>query len=77
MRIEYDPTWDLLYIWFGVAGSKAAQTITVAPGVYADLDALGKMMGLEVLDATEVLGESVQFGITLPSLETVGTAGDC
>lgn len=56
MRIEYDPDRDLLYIWFGVVGTKAARTLTVTPGVYADFDAHGKLVGLEVLDATEVLG---------------------
>lgn len=68
MRIEYDPTRDLLYIWFGEVGTKAAQTATVSPGVHADFDANGKLIGLEVLDASEVLGESLQFEITLPSL---------
>jgi uncharacterized protein YuzE len=69
MKIEYDPTRDLLYIWFGTVGTKAAQTTTVAPGVHADFDAHGKLVGLEVLDATEVLGNSVQFEVTLPSSE--------
>ncbi|HHE47880.1 MAG TPA: DUF2283 domain-containing protein [Candidatus Acetothermia bacterium] len=68
MRIEYDPDRDLLYIWFGVVGAKAARTLTVAPGVHADFDAHGKLVGLEVLDATEILGKSVQFEVTLPSV---------
>ena len=68
MRIEYDPDRDLLYIWFGVVGTKAARTLTVTPGVHADFDAHGKLVGLEVLDATEVLGKSVQFEVTLPSV---------
>jgi len=68
MRIEYDPERDLLYMWFGTVGTRAAQTITVAPGVYADFDARGKLLGLEVLDAMEVLGQKVQFEIALPSL---------
>ena len=69
MRIEYDPVRDLLYIWFGTVGTKAAQTRTVAPGVHADFDVSGKLIGLEVLDATEVLGKRVQFEVALPSLE--------
>ena len=68
MRIEYDPERDLLYVWFGTVGAKAAQTMTVAPGVYADFDASGKLLGLEVLDAVEVLGKKVQFEVALPSL---------
>jgi len=69
MKIEYDPKRDLLYIWFGIVGSKAAQTTTVSPGVHADFDVSGKLIGLEVLDATEVLGHSVQFEVTLPLSE--------
>ncbi len=68
MRVEYDPERDLLYVWFGAVGTKAAQTITVAPGVYADFAASGKLLGLEVLDAAEVLGKQVQFEVALPSL---------
>ncbi len=68
MRVEYDPERDLLYIWFGAVGTKAAQTITVAPGVHADFDASGKLLGMEVLDAMEVLGQKVQFEVALSSL---------
>jgi uncharacterized protein YuzE len=75
MRIEYDPARDLLYVWFGKIGTKAARTVTVAPGVHADLDAHEKLIGLEVLDAAEVLGEKVQFEVTLPSAETVEVSG--
>jgi uncharacterized protein YuzE len=71
MRIEYDPERDLLYIWFGTVGTKAAQTVTVSLGVHADLDANGKLIGLEVLEATEVLGKSVQFEVALPSLQAM------
>jgi uncharacterized protein YuzE len=69
MKIEYDPKRDLLYIWFGAVGTKSVQTTTVSPGVHADFDAHGKLIGLEVLDATEILGHSVQFEIALPTVE--------
>jgi len=68
MRVEYDPERDLLYIWFGAVGTKATQTITVAPGVHADFDISGKLLGMEVLDAIEVLGQKVQFQVALSSL---------
>ena len=67
MRVEYDPDRDLLYVWFGAVGAKAARTVTVSPGVHADFDAHGKLIGFEVLDATEVLGNKVQFEVALPS----------
>lgn len=72
MKIEYDVKRDLLYIWFGVVGTKSAQTVTISPGVHADFDGSGKLIGLEVLDAKEILGTSAQLEITLPSF--VGTA---
>ena len=68
MKIEYDPKRDLLYIWFGSVGTKAARTTTVSPGVQADFDGNDKLIGLEVLDAAEVLGRNVQFEVTLPSV---------
>jgi len=65
MKMEYDPVRDLLYIWFGVPGTKAARTETVVPGLYADFDRDGKLLGLEVLDASDVLQQKVQFEVTL------------
>ena len=67
MKIEYDTRRDLLYVWFGAVATKAARTVTVSPGVHADFDAHGKLIGFEVLDATEVLGKKVQFEVALPS----------
>ena len=69
MKVEYDPTLDLLYIWFGTPGEKAAQTVTVVPGVHADFSAKGKLIGIEVLDASEVLGRRVQFEVGLPTTQ--------
>ena len=66
MKIEYDSTRDLLYLWLGKPGTRSAQTITVAPGVFADFDRSEKLIGLEVLDAMEVLGGSVQLEVALP-----------
>jgi len=65
MKIEYDSTRDLLYIWFGSPGEKAARTETVTPGVHADFDRHGRLVGIEVLDASEVLRQKVQFEVTL------------
>lgn len=65
MKIEYDPIRDLLYIWFGLPGEKAARTETVVPGVHADFDKQGQLLGIEVLDASEVLRHKVQFEVEL------------
>ena len=69
MKIEYDSVRDLLYIWFGLPGERVAKTETVVPGVHADFDRQGRLLGIEVLDASEVLRHKVQFEVMLtPSL---------
>ena len=65
MKIEYDSVRDLLYIWFGLPGERAAKTETVVPGVHADFDRQGRLLGIEVLDASEVLRHRVQFEVML------------
>ena len=73
MKIEYDPLRDLLYLWFGTPGERAARTETVSPGVHADFDRQGQIIGIEVLDASEVLHQKVQFEVELlpSSIHTV------
>ena len=75
MRIEYDPERDLVYLWFGTPGQQAASTVTVTPGMHADFDVAGRLVGIEVLDASEILGDKVQFEVELrrpPAKEAVG-----
>ena len=66
MKIEYDTTHDLLYIWLRTSGEKAARTETIAPGVFADLNREGELIGIEILDASTVLEERVQFEVSVP-----------
>jgi len=61
MKIEYDPERDLLYIYFAEPEKKAAKTVTVSPGVHADFDRKGKIMGIEVLEASKVMGKKIEF----------------
>jgi uncharacterized protein YuzE len=65
MKVEYDSVRDLLYVWFSIPGRRAARTETLSPGIHADFDAQGKLIGLEVLDASELLGRAVQFEVAL------------
>jgi len=65
MKVEYDPERDLLYIYFGREGRKAARTETIVPGVMADFDREGKLIGIEVLDASEVMEQKVGFEVKL------------
>ena len=74
MKIEYDPQRDLLYIWFGNPGERAASTEIVVPGVHADLNSEGRLVGLEVLDAAEVLRNRVQFEVELSPSALQGVA---
>jgi len=64
MKLEYDPERDLLYIYFSEASVKASKTVTVVPGVHADFGADGKLIGIEVIDASEIMGKKIEF--TLP-----------
>ena len=66
MKIEYDLDRDLLYINFAELETKAAQTVTISPGVHADFDKEGKLMGIEVIEASKVMGKKIE--IKLPEL---------
>ena len=66
MKFEYDPARDLLYIYFADAAVKAAKTVTVEPGVHADFDARGKLIGIEIIDASEIMERKIEF--TFPGL---------
>ena len=57
MRITYDPEADALYIQFRAI--KPVRGVDLEEGVTADLDAAGHVVGVEVLDARERLGESI------------------
>jgi len=63
MKLEYDPARDLLYIYFSESTRKAAKTITVVPGVHADFSAEGKLIGIEVIDASEIVGKKIEFAL--------------
>ena len=69
MKIEYDPERDLLYIYFADPEKKSAETVTIKPGVHVDFDKDGKLIGIEVIDASELMGKKIEF--TLPESTTV------
>lgn len=51
MKVEYDREADALYI--SLQDKEVSKTIELADGVNVDMDEQGKLIGLEVLDATE------------------------
>jgi uncharacterized protein YuzE len=63
MKLEYDPVRDLLYIYFAEVSAKAAKTVTIVPGVHADFSAEGKLIGIEVIDASEIIGKKIEFAL--------------
>ncbi len=64
MKIEYDPIRDLLYVYFAKIEVKAAETVTVNPDVHADFDHQGKLIGIEVIDASEIIGGKIEFELS-------------
>ena len=63
MKIEYDPEVDALYI--ELRDVYADHSIDIEEGVSVDIDADGHIVGLEILDASESLKESLshmEFG---------------
>jgi uncharacterized protein YuzE len=54
MRITYDPSVDILYIRLREGAIEESDEIT--PEIIADYANDGKLVGIEILDASEVLG---------------------
>ena len=65
MKIEFDPTLDLLYVWFTPDEPKSARTDTLSPGIHADYDREGQLVGIEVLEASKLLGKEFRVEVTL------------
>jgi len=70
MRIEYDPARDLLHLYFSSSEVRASETITVAPGVHADFGKDGRLVGIEVIDASEIMGEEIEFKLPVTMAAT-------
>lgn len=66
MKIEYDRDVDALYI--RIQEKNVAKTIEINEGLNIDFDDQGKLIGLEVLDATESYGLTDIFNISTENL---------
>jgi len=51
MKLEYDREADAVYIY--LQEKEVARTVEFAEGVNIDIDEQGKLIGLEILDATK------------------------
>jgi uncharacterized protein YuzE len=66
MKIEYDSTIDALYI--RLQEKYVARTLEIDEGINLDFDDKGRLIGLEVLDATERYELSDIFNISTENL---------
>jgi len=66
LKIEYDKDVDALYI--RLQEKYVARTLEIEEGLNLDLDEEGKLIGLEVLDATERYTLSDIFNIATENL---------
>ena len=56
MKIEYDKDVDVVYIYFkDIDEGEVVQTISLNDSVNIDLDADGKTLGIEILNASKNL----------------------
>jgi len=61
MRIEYDREADAVYIY--LQEEEVSRTIELSHGVNIDLDAQDRLIGIEVLDATQYYSLSDIFNL--------------
>ena len=57
VRVEYDPKADAMYIWFRKAKYEISEEL--AENVVIDLDESGRIIGIEILDASKNLGKEL------------------
>jgi len=59
MRIEYDKEADAAYIYFKeISPGEVKNTISLNESINIDLDASGKTIGIEILDASKNMPRS-------------------
>ena len=66
MKIEYDKEVDALYI--RLQEKHVSRTVEIVEGLNLDLDENGKLIGLEVLDATKRYPLTDVFNISTENL---------
>ncbi len=68
MKLQYYPETDSLYI--ELRSEPGVETVEVAPGVNADLDAAGRLVGLDIDGASNKLDLSSLETVALPLMTT-------
>ncbi|GJE58957.1 DUF2283 domain-containing protein [Methylobacterium trifolii] len=59
MRTRYDPEADAFYL--RLAEGEIVDSEEVRPGIVLDFDAQGRVVGIEILDATEHVAEGADL----------------
>ena len=57
VRVEYDSKADAMYIWLRKARYEISEEL--AENVILDLDKRGRIIGIEILDASKNLGQEL------------------
>ena len=60
MQAKYDPKADALYLQ--LAAAKIVESEEVRPGIVLDFDSDGRVVGIEILDASELVAKEADFG---------------
>lgn len=63
----YDPEADAAYVRLAPAGVRVADTREVEPGIVLDLDAEGRLVGIEVLNVTARVAAGAAGLVKLPA----------
>ena len=66
MKIEYDKEVDALYI--RLVETKVARTDEFVEGINLDFDEKGKLIGIEILNATEIYKPDELFTVSTEAL---------
>ena len=75
MKIEYDKEVDALYI--RIQEKRVAHTKEIEEGINIDLDADGKVIGLEIIGATERYSPEDIFNLSTENLIFEGVTKGC
>ncbi|MBS3081893.1 DUF2283 domain-containing protein [Candidatus Pacearchaeota archaeon] len=61
MKLEYDKEVDCAYIYldYPIKNGEAKKTIEINDNIIVDLNDKGQLMGIEILNASKVLGKRV------------------
>ena len=67
MKISYDPEIDALYIRL-IGGKHECRTVRLNEEIVLNIGPDEKLVGIEILDATEVLGQGRLPDVTLENI---------